>query len=145
VELEFIRGLYAAGHAVIAAGGGGIPVIREPSGNLMGVEAVIDKDRATTVLAKSLGADGIIIVTAVGKVSLNFGTEHQKDIDRMTVSEAKAYLGEGHFPPGSMGPKMEAAIDFLEGGGRFVLVTSPGRMREALSGRDGTLVTRDGS
>ncbi|MBU1699298.1 MAG: carbamate kinase [Candidatus Eisenbacteria bacterium] len=143
VELDFIKSLYSHGNTVIAAGGGGIPVVRESSGNLRGVEAVIDKDRATTVLANALGADGIVIVTAVGKVSLNFGTEHQQDLDVISMGQAIEYLSEGHFPAGSMGPKMESAIDFLKSGGKFVLITSPGRLREALRGEDGTRITRD--
>jgi carbamate kinase len=140
VELDFIKSLYVRDNIIIAAGGGGIPVVRDAAGNLAGVEAVIDKDRATAVLAESLGAEGIVIVTAVDKVALNFGTEHQRDLDEITAKEARGYLDEGHFPPGSMGPKMESAIDFLQHGGKFVLITSPGRLREALRGEDGTRI-----
>jgi carbamate kinase len=142
VELGCIRTLFEAREVVIAAGGGGIPVVRDAQGILKGVEAVIDKDRATTVLANSLGVEGIVMVTAVDRVALHFGTPQQKELETMTVSEARRYLREGHFPPGSMGPKIEAAIGFLEGSGKAVVITSPACMRGALAGSDGTLITR---
>ncbi|MBD3334716.1 MAG: carbamate kinase [Candidatus Eisenbacteria bacterium] len=144
VELEAIRMQFEAGSVVVTVGGGGIPVVRDPGGNLAGVEAVIDKDRATMVLARSLRVDGIVIVTAVDQVALHYGTDRQQEIGRMTVSEARGYLSEGHFPPGSMGPKIEGAIDFLEAGGKAVLITSPRCIRAALDGKAGTRVVAGG-
>jgi len=143
VEIDSIRSLLDSGEVVVAAGGGGIPVIRTEEGLLKGVEAVIDKDRATEVLALSLAVDGIVVVTGVDQVSLNYGTDKQRDVSEMTVSEARRYLEEGHFPSGSMGPKIESAIAFLEGGGKFLVVTSPRCMRDALAGKGGTRITPD--
>jgi carbamate kinase len=140
VEIDAIRSLLEAGHVVVAAGGGGIPVVRKENGELKGVEAVIDKDRATGILALSVGVEGIIVVTGVDRVSLNYGTDRQEGISEMTSTDARRHLEDGQFPPGSMGPKIESAIEFLEGGGRFVVITSPSRMRDAMAGKDGTRI-----
>lgn len=128
---------------VIAAGGGGIPVYIESNGTYEGVDAVIDKDRASAVLAKEIGADQLIFLTEIHKVFLNFGTEHQTPIDRMTLSQAKRYLKEGHFPPGSMGPKIESAIDFLEHGGQRALVAEITAVHDAMHGKAGTEIIPD--
>ncbi len=132
VQLEAIKLLLQAGHSVIAGGGGGIPVIRDSSGFLVGVEAVIDKDRLSALLAAELGADLFIILTGVAKVALDFGKPTQRWVDRLTAAEARQHLAEGQFPVGSMGPKIESALAFLEGGGHEVLITTA----EALATED---------
>jgi carbamate kinase len=143
VQLEAIKLLLQAGHCVIAGGGGGIPVIRDASGFLVGVEAVIDKDRLSSLLAEQLGADTYVILTGVPRIALDFGKPTQRWVDRLTVTEASKYLMEGQFPAGSMGPKVEAALAFIRSGGREVLITSP----EALEKEDywtvGTRIVRD--
>ena len=139
VELESVKTLLEAGIVVITVGGGGIPVVADEEGNLKGVAAVIDKDLASSLLATELGAELFIISTAVEKVSLNFGKPDQKDLDRVTLAEAKAYLAEGtHFAKGSMAPKVEAVIGFLERGGKHAIVTDPEHLAEALEGKTGT-------
>jgi len=138
VEEPIIRALLENGVIVVAVGGGGIPVVRRPDGTLQGVPAVIDKDRASCLLARNLQAELFVITTAVDKVALNFGRPDQRDIDRMTVAEARQYMQEGHFAPGSMKPKIEAAIEFLEAGGREVIITQPHLLEDALAGRTGT-------
>ena len=140
IELDVIRLLVERGYIVIAAGGGGIPVIRNEQGELEGVEAVIDKDLGSSLLARNLGADTFIISTAVDAVYLNFGKENQKPIRRATLSEIKQYLEEGHFKPGSMRPKIEAIIEFLEGGGKKAIITSPENLLKAVKGEGGTMV-----
>jgi carbamate kinase len=144
VEMELIRTLYEAGNVVIAAGGGGIPVVEDAEGNLHGVEAVIDKDLASVVLALELKAESLIIVTAVDQVAVDFGKPTERWCDRMSVSEAMRHLAEGQFPAGSMGPKIEAAVWFLKAGGQEVCITSPRRIRDALVGRAGTWITLAG-
>jgi len=124
VEKKTIKSLVEKGVVVIAAGGGGIPVYVEKNGALEGMDAVIDKDRASAILARDIGAELLLILTEVEKVALHFGTLLQIDLDKLTVEEAKKYLKEGHFPSGSMGPKIEAAIQFLEAGGKEVIITS---------------------
>jgi len=142
VELPVIRCLLEAGTIVIAAGGGGIPVVASPSGELHGVPAVIDKDLASALLATALHADLLLISTAVEQVALDFGTPQQRWISRMTLSEARRYLAEGrHFGSGSMAPKIQAVISYLEHGGREAIVTSPGSIEGALAGRTGTRIT----
>ena len=141
VELEAIRTLLAAGFVVVGVGGGGIPVVREEQGDLHGVEAVIDKDYASGLLATGLEADLFLISTAVEKVYLNYGKPDQKPLDHLTVAEVREYLDQGHFPPGSMGPKMRAVVQFLERGGQEVLITSPENLARALRGEAGTRIT----
>ena len=143
VEIEAIRKLAQEGAIVIAAGGGGIPVSRQWDGTLHGVEAVIDKDFASALLAKLLGSEALVIVTGVEQVSVNFGRPDQRDIRSATASELEGLLAAGHFPPGSMGPKIQAAIEFIRGGGRVVSITSAGKIREGVEGLAGTTVVGD--
>lgn len=140
VEKDAIKTLLDAGFVVIGVGGGGIPVVREEDGSLRGVEAVIDKDYASGLLASSIRADLFLISTAVDKVALNYGKPGQKWLDKMTLAEAKQYLAEGHFAPGSMGPKIRAIIKFLEEGGKEALITSPENIERALMGETGTRI-----
>jgi len=143
VEMASIRKLVSQrGSVVIAAGGGGVPVI-ERRGKLTGVEAVIDKDLASGLLANELDAQTLLIVTDVRFVSLNFGKEDQVDLSEMTVDEAREHMKEGHFPEGSMGPKIQAAIDFVRKEKRQAIITSIGHIKRALAGRDGTRITLD--
>ena len=125
---------------MVAVGGGGIPVFEDASGRLFGAAAVIDKDLATSLLARELGADLLIISTAVEKVCLNYRKPDQREIDRMTLAEAKQYLAAGHFAPGSMKPKVEAIIEFLESGGTQALITDPQHLVAALDGKSGTWI-----
>jgi carbamate kinase len=144
VELPAIRRLLEAGTVVIAAGGGGIPVVAGRDGDLEGVAAVIDKDLTSSLLASNLGADLLLITTAVEKVALNFGTPQQRWVDSMTLSEAKSYLAAGtHFAKGSMGPKIQAVAEFLERGGTAGVITDPPNVDRALAGHTGTRITRD--
>jgi carbamate kinase len=144
VEEDSIRELIKAGFVVIAAGGGAIPVIADVQGNLRGVPAVIDKDFAASILASNINADAFIISTAVEKVGLNFGKPNQQWIDRMTVSEAKQYLAEGtHFAKGSMAPKIQACIDFLENGGKHAIISNPDNLERALAEETGTHIIPD--
>lgn len=140
LELAAVRSLLDAGFVVVAAGGGGIAVVDDATGKLRGAAAVIDKDHASSLLARELGADLLVISTAVEKVCLNFGKPDQKDLDRMTLAEAKRYCAEGHFKPGSMLPKIQAVIAFLEGGGREAIITDPAHLGDALAGKTGTHV-----
>ncbi|MBS3917549.1 MAG: carbamate kinase [Deltaproteobacteria bacterium] len=142
VELDVIRSLMTSGYIVIAAGGGGIPVIRNEQGDIKGVEAVIDKDMGSSLLARNLGADTFIISTTVDAVYLNFGKENQRPIRRTTLPEIKQYLKEGHFKPGSMRPKIEAIIEFLEGGGQKAIIASPENLLKAVRGESGTTILR---
>ncbi len=141
VEVSAIRSLLKAGHVVIAVGGGGVPVVRTADG-LAGVEAVIDKDLASALLAKELGADGLVLATDVDRVALDFGKPNQRFLDHMTIHEAREHLKAGQFPAGSMGPKVEAAIGFLEGGGKEAIITSLGKLRDALDGTAGTRIAK---
>jgi carbamate kinase len=144
VEDQAIRSLLDQGFVVISVGGGGIPVVRTAEGNLEGVAAVIDKDRASSLLASGIGAERFIISTSVERVALRYGTPEQEWIDRMTVSEAKRYLEEGsHFAAGSMAPKIEAVIGYLERGGGEAIITDPDNVERALAGETGTHVVRD--
>lgn len=140
VEEDAIRNGVRTGWIVIAVGGGGIPVIRNAQGKLEGVAAVIDKDLASSLLATRLHADLFLISTAVEQVMLHFGTPDEKAIDRMTSAEAKQYLAEGHFAPGSMKPKVEACLKFLEAGGAQALITDPAHLKGALDGETGTRI-----
>lgn len=138
VELNSIRALLDSGTLVVAVGGGGIPVVRQADGTLAGRDAVIDKDAASGILASELGASVLIKSTSVDKVALNFGTPQQVEIDLMTAAECRRYLREGHFAAGSMQPKIEAALAFLEQGGERVIITQPHHLEEALHGIYGT-------
>jgi carbamate kinase len=139
VEEAVIQQLIAAGVVVIAAGGGGIPVTADAQGNLQGVAAVIDKDHASALLASNIGADLFIISTAVEKVALNYGKPNQQWLDRLTLAQAKAALAEGsHFARGSMAPKIQAVINFLERGGKAAIITNPENLERALAGETGT-------
>jgi len=141
VEFASIKTLIDAGVVVISTGGGGIPVIDKGTGDYMGVAAVIDKDFGSSLLAQNLGADLFLISTAVEKVAINYGKPDQKWLDRMTLAEAKKYLAEGtHFAKGSMAPKIEAIIRFLEHGGSQALITNPENIGRALIGETGTWI-----
>lgn len=129
---------------VVAVGGGGIPVARGADGNLAGVEAAIDKDLACSLAASELGAELYLISTAVEKVALDYGTPSPRWLDHLSLEEARRYLAEGtHFAPGSMAPKVEAIIQYLERGGTRAVVTDPGHLEEAMLGRTGTHFTVD--
>jgi len=138
IQSHMIRALVYAGNVVIALGGGGIPMIKDGDGRYAGIEAVIDKDLSSSMLANDIKADLFIILTGVNKVYLNYGTNEQEPLGQLTYSQAKQFLQEGHFPPGSMGPKIEAALHYLENGGRRVLITSAECLESALDGKDGT-------
>lgn len=140
LELDAIRRLIDDGFVVVAAGGGGIPVIREADGTLVGAEAVIDKDLATSLLARKLGAQLLIISTAVERVCLNHGKPNQQPIDRMTSAEARRYAQQDHFGAGSMLPKIEAVVEFLEAGGQRALITDPPNLARAINGETGTWI-----
>jgi carbamate kinase len=142
VELDVIRTLVAAGAVVIGVGGGGIPVVSDERGDLHGVEAVIDKDLACSLLASDLGADLFLITTGVDRVALHFGTPDEEWLDRLTLADAKKHLAEGtHFARGSMAPKIEAVVGFLERGGAEAVITSPDNIERALRGDAGTRIT----
>jgi len=139
VELDAIETLIKNGFVVVAAGGGGIPVIEE-NGELKGIEAVIDKDYASSLLASRIKAELFLIFTSVEKVYLNFNTNAQKPIDLMSAKEAETYLSQGHFAEGSMAPKIKAAVSFLKNGGKEVIITTPERIEEAIRGTTGTRI-----
>jgi len=141
LELEAVRRLLDAGFVVVAGGGGGIPVVADAQGDLSGVAAVIDKDLASSLMARQLNAELLVISTAVEQVCLDFGKPGQRSLASMTLAEAKRYITEGHFKPGSMLPKIQAVVDFLEGGGREAIITDPEHLAAALAGQAGTRVT----
>lgn len=142
VELPVVKSLVSAGAVVITVGGGGIPVVEHSAGDYTGVAAVIDKDRASARLALDLGADMLVILTAVDKVAINYRQPSQRDLDRLTVDQAREYITQGHFAPGSMLPKVESCIDFVaQSQGGVALITSLDKAREALRGTTGTLIT----
>ncbi|MFH1373051.1 MAG: carbamate kinase [bacterium] len=143
IEAETIRALVENKTIVIAGGGGGIPVYIDEKGNYEGIDAVIDKDLASAVIAREIGADILAILTSVNKVAINFGRPDQKELDQVTLSEIQEYYRQGHFPPGSMGPKIEAAVSFLKGGGKMVTISSIADAREAVSGEAGTRIIPD--
>jgi carbamate kinase len=132
VEVGAVRALVEAGHVVVACGGGGIPVT-----GAAGADAVIDKDRAASLLARLLGAQALLIVTAIDRVMLNYGTPQATELDTITAAQARDYLATGHFPAGSMGPKIEAALAFLAAGGEWAAITSPGLVAATVSGGPG--------
>jgi carbamate kinase len=140
IELREIRSLVSSGVIVIAAGGGGIPVIRE-NGALKGAAAVIDKDLASSLLATEIGAELLVISTAVEQVYLHYNQPEQQPLDSLTVSQAEELARAGHFPPGSMGPKIEAALRFLKNGGRQVIITDPAHIIAAVAGKAGTRIS----
>jgi carbamate kinase len=141
VELHSVKTLINSGVVVITVGGGGIPVVEDGPGQYMGTAAVIDKDYASSLLARQIKADLLLISTAVEKVALNFGKPNQQWIDKMTLEEAKAYLAEGtHFAKGSMAPKIQAIIWFLEAGGKQAIITNPENISRALKGETGTWI-----
>jgi carbamate kinase len=143
IERDAIDTLIKNDFIVVAVGGGGVPVVRDATGKLSGIEAVIDKDLASSLLASELHADLLLISTAVEKVALNFKKPDQRDLERITLSEAKQYYNEGHFAKGSMGPKIRAVINYLERGGRAALITMPEAIDKALAGQTGTWVVPD--
>jgi carbamate kinase len=142
-DISLVQMLARRGTVVIAAGGGGIPVIRGPKGVRHGVAAVIDKDLTSAHMAGVLGIGTLMILTAVPKIAIHFGTPEQKTLDRISLGELKAYRAEGHFPAGSMGPKVEAIIRFLEGGGERVIVGALDEAMAALKGDTGTHIVSD--
>jgi carbamate kinase len=142
VELDAIKALIGQGALVVSAGGGGIPVVSE-HGELRGVEAVIDKDRASALLAAELGVDAFIISTDTDYVYLNYKRPGQTPLLKVTAAEMKKHLSAGHFPPGNMGPKVESVLRFLEGGGREAVITSFEHLQDAVTGTAGTHIVRD--
>ncbi len=142
VEAATIRALIDQGFTVIGVGGGGIPVVEQENGDLAGVEAVIDKDFGSSVLANLIQADLFVISTAVEKVAINFNKPNQQWLDKMTVAEAKAYMQAGHFAKGSMLPKIQAILNFLESGGKQALITNPENIGRALRGETGTWIVK---
>ena len=140
VSAGIIKRLVESGIIVVTAGGGGIPVYVEEDGTLEGVDGVVDKDRTAAVLGSEIGAKLLVILTDVGKVAIDYGTEEQKDLDVINVMQAVQYFEDGQFPPGNMGPKIEAAIDFLKNGGERVVIASISEAYEAVEGRAGTQI-----
>jgi carbamate kinase len=138
IELDIIEAMIGMGYIVIACGGGGIPVLRDAQGELQGLEAVIDKDLASSLLARDVGAELFVVSTGVEKIAVNFGRPDQRWLNRITASEARRHLADGQFPRGSMGPKIEAILSFLDGGGSRALVTDPPNLGRALAGETGT-------
>ncbi len=143
IEEKTIAMLVEAGIIVIAGGGGGIPIVVEENGDYEGLDVVIDKDLTASLIGRRVGAETLIIATDVRRVALHFNTDRQEDLGHLSLVEAEGYLEKGHFPEGSMGPKIQASIEFLRGGGRRVLITSPDEISEALEGRAGTSITRE--
>ncbi len=140
VEAEAINALIKAGFTVVGVGGGGIPVIEDEKGNLKGVEAVIDKDFGSALLANLINADLFVISTAVEKVAINYNKPDQKWLDKMTAAEARKYMDEGQFAKGSMLPKIQAILKFLDAGGKKALITNPENIGRALKGETGTWI-----
>jgi carbamate kinase len=138
IQRHMIREAARAGHIVVACGGGGIPIKKNADDSYAGVEAVIDKDLTSSVLATDIGAALLIILTAVPQVYLNFGSRDQRALGAVTLEEIEALAAQGHFPPGSMGPKIEAVVHFLKNGGRRALITNPESLPHAIEGRAGT-------
>ena len=141
MNMSVIRGLLDRHHVVIAGGGGGVPVIEEPSGKLRGIEAVIDKDLTSGMIARNLHADLLLVLTDVDHVFLNFGRKNQKALTHLSVKEAERHLRRGQFPEGSMGPKIQAAVEFVRSTGNDVIITSLRRCASAFTGRGGTRIT----
>ena len=142
VPFKTIKQLVENDNIVIACGGGGIPIYIDEQGGYEGVDAVIDKDFASALLANKIDADLLVILTGVDRVAINFGTPEQKEIEKMTIEEAQKYFDDGQFPKGSMGPKIQAAIRFIKNGGKKVLITSIERIVEAIDGKTGTIIEK---
>jgi carbamate kinase len=142
INIEVIKSLVQSGTCIIAAGGGGIPAYYDGHDNIKGVEAVIDKDYTSSMLAGELKADVFIILTSVEYVSINYGKKTQKNLTRIRLKELKRFQEKGHFPPGSMGPKIKAAIDFIENGGKEVVITTAKDLIKAIKGQSGTHIVR---
>ncbi|HEV8432610.1 MAG TPA: carbamate kinase [Thermoanaerobaculia bacterium] len=142
LNMKTISRMIGEASVVIAAGGGGIPVVRGRDGQWRGIEAVIDKDYASALLAGELRADLFIILTGVNKVAIDFGKPSQQNVDRMTLAEAEKHLASGQFPAGSMGPKIEASVQFVRATGKQVIITDVDHLRDALEGREGTVITQ---
>ncbi|MBW2409110.1 MAG: carbamate kinase, partial [Deltaproteobacteria bacterium] len=140
IELEAIDSLIKQGFCVVATGGGGIPVVRQSDGSLEGCDAVVDKDFASSLLASNLGADTLLISTAVDNVYLHFGQENQTPLKEVSAKEIQNFMAQGHFSDGSMLPKVKAALEFLENGGSRVIITSPHLLRKAMMGEAGTCI-----
>ncbi len=140
INSQVVSQLIELGHIVIAVGGGGVPAFRDIDGNLEGLDAVIDKDKASALLGNQIGADLLYIFTNVDQVALNFGKENETLLSKITLAQAKQYLAAGHFPPGNMGPKIEASINFLERGGQQVVITSIDSIMKDSSGANGTII-----
>ncbi|MEH7333175.1 carbamate kinase [Neobacillus drentensis] len=142
VEKDAIKTLIEAGFVVIAVGGGGIPVVKAASNKYVGVDAVIDKDFATSLLAEQVQADTLIITTGVSRVCIHFGKPNQQALENISIEETKQYVAEGHFPQGSMLPKIEASINFLEKGGSRVIITNPESLKDAIQEKAGTHIVK---
>ncbi len=142
INSSVVAQLIELGHIVIAVGGGGVPAYRDINGNLEGLDAVIDKDKASALLANQIGAELLYIFTNVEQVALNFGKDNETLLTNITLAQAKQYLAEGHFPPGNMGPKIEASITFLENGGSQVIITSIDSIKHDPSGKNGTVIRK---
>jgi carbamate kinase len=142
-DISLVEALMCTRTVVIAGGGGGIPVVRDNLGRRRGVEAVIDKDLTTAAMANVLGIRDMMILTAVPRVAINFGKPDQQELTRVSLSQMREYHAAGHFPPGSMGPKIEAALRFLDAGGRRVIITSLDTAVPALKGGTGTHIVQD--
>ena len=142
IERDSVRSLLDQGHIVVSGGGGGIPVAMEGD-RYIGVEAVVDKDLVAAIIARDLSADKLVILTGVDQVFVDFGKPTQRPIPRMTAAQARAYMAEGQFPAGSMKPKIEAALGYLESGGKEVVITSIEKLAEALEGKSGTAICRE--
>jgi carbamate kinase len=142
INLEIVKSLVGNGTCVIAAGGGGIPAYYDGYDNIKGVEAVIDKDYTSSLIASELKADLFVILTNVELVSIHYGKKNQKNLTRVRLKEIKRFFDKGHFPPGSMGPKIKAAIDFIENGGKEVIITSAKELIRAMKGQSGTHIVR---
>jgi carbamate kinase len=140
IDAPTIGLLADSGYVVVGAGGGGIPVVRDPDGSLRGVEAVIDKDLAAAILARAVGADVLVIATDVDNAVLSYGTPEARPLERVTPAQMREYAAAGHFASGSMGPKVEAAVRFAEGGGTRSVITSLQHIREAVHGSAGTII-----
>jgi carbamate kinase len=142
LELPAIQALLDTGAVVVAAGGGGIPVVRRPDGAQVGVEAVVDKDLASALLAATLGAEVLLILTGVEHVAVDFGRPTRRDLHELDAATLAGHAADGQFAPGSMLPKVQAVLRFLEGGGRRAIITTPELSEKALAGEIGTQVTR---